>query len=415
MKITRFIKRTVSAVILCALLASVLGCNGNISAEDLMKDIIPSQGNKGQYEGKSSEAVDFSVRLLQNTEESGKNTLISPLSVLSALAMAVNGAEGNTLAEMENTLGVSRDELNGFLSEYLRSLPEGEKYKLNVANSIWVADHFNVSGDFLQKNADNYGADIYKTPFDDSTLKDINNWVERETDGMIKNVLDRIPANVIMYLINALAFDAEWSDIYQENQVRDGEFYPDGGGTQNVEFMHGSENKYITDGNAEGFIKYYAGGKYAFAALLPKEGMSLSDYIDTLSGEKLLNMLSNVQTVRVYNSIPKFESEYQCEMSSILADMGIKDAFDGAAADFSGIGSSSDGNIFINRVIHKTYISVDERGTKAGAVTMIEVNTTGADLVDEVKYVYLDRPFLYMIIDCENNIPVFIGTLNSVK
>ena len=117
----------------------------------------------------------------------------------------------------------------------------------------------------------------------------------------------------------------------------------------------------------------------------------------------------------VYSAIPKFETEYDCDMSGILADMGIKDAFDGLAADFSGLGTAGGDKLFINRVIHKTFISVAEKGTKAGAVTMVEVNTTGADSIGDEKHVVLDRPFLYMIIDCENNIPIFIGTMNSVK
>lgn len=415
MKKRNFLKRVLLTLIISSTVLSAVGCGG-MSSEDLMKDVTPSFGNNGDFDNKSAETVDFAIKLMQNTVEDGKNTLLSPLSVLTAMAMTFNGAEGNTLAQFEETVGVKRDELNGFLSEYLKNLPEGEKYKLNVANSIWVRDDgFTVNGDFLQKNADSYRADFYKTPFDNSTLKDINNWVERETDGMIKNVLDNIPSAAVMYLINALAFEAEWNEVYKKTDVSEGIFHTAGGEKQPVDFMYGAENKYLFDGDAEGFIKYYSGKKYAFAALLPREDMPLSEYVASLSGEKLLNTLSDAVNVAVYSAIPKFETEYDCDMSGILADMGIKDAFDGLAADFSGLGTAGGDNLFINRVIHKTFISVAEKGTKAGAVTMVEVNTTGADSIGDEKHVVLDRPFLYMIIDCETNIPVFMGTLNSVK
>lgn len=418
MKITRFFKSAVSVILLSGLLSSVFACApAGVSAEDLMKDVTPSAGITQTTDKKITETVDFAVKLMQTAEGEGKNTLLSPLSVLAALAMTQNGAEGNTLSEMENTFGTDREGLNGFLSEYLRTLPGGDNYKINVANSIWFTNdsRFTVKADFLQKNADTYGADIFKAPFDKTTLRDINNWVEEETDGMIKNILDRIPSDAIMYLVNALAFEAEWMDMYQKHQVKKGDFHSADGSIQKAEFMNGAEGKYLSDGDAEGFVKYYSGGKYAFAALLPREGLSLSDYIASLDGERLLKTLGEAEYTTVHSSIPKFEVEYGCEMAGILGNMGIKDAFDSYKADFSGLGSSTGGNIFISRVIHKTYISVAEQGTRAGAATIVEMSDGASPEMIEPKEVCLDRPFLYMIIDCETNIPIFMGTLNSVK
>lgn len=418
MKTTRFAERIISFVLLLIFAVYTFGCSHEITSEDLMKNVTPTTSEKRPIEGEITDTADFAVRLLQSSSEDGKNTLISPLSVLAALAMTVNGAEENTLSEMTDTIGVEREMLNDILSEYIDDLPQGEKYKLNVANSIWFTDdeRFTVNGDFLQKNADTYRADIYKTAFDKSTLNDINSWVERETDGMIKNILDEIPSDAIMYLVNALAFDAEWRVTYEKNQVKKGEFHLSDGSTQKVEFMNGAESKYLCDGDAEGFIKYYVGGKYAFAAILPQEGTALSDYVDSLSGAKLLDILTNAKNATVHTSIPKFEVEYGTEMLDALRAMGIKDAFDPFNADFSGLGSSTGGNIFISRVIHKTYISVGEKGTQAGAATVVEMKDGAApEDINNTKYVYLDRPFLYMIIDCENNMPIFMGTLNSVK
>ena len=211
-----------------------------------------------------------------------------------------------------------------------------------------------------------------------------------------------------MYLINALAFDAEWQVVYNESRVRDGVFTKEDGTKQNVELMYSEEQRFLEDTDATGFIKYYADQKYAFAALLPNEGVSVSDYIASLSGEKLHGMLSNARMVEVNAAIPKFEMEYEVQMNEIQKEMGMTDAFDPNASDLSGLGSSTRGNLFVSRVLHKTFITVDEKGTKAGAATVVEVSEESAPV--EVEEVYLNRPFVYMLIDCETNLPFFIGT-----
>ncbi len=413
-------KRCLSLFLLCILLFPLVGCAQTPQAENLMENVTPNaqRTDTPALTDVSDDAVtDFAVRLFKASPDDGENTLISPLSVLVALSMTANGAEGNTLAQMENVLGMPIADLNGWISSYMKNLPQGEKYKLSLANSIWFTEdeRFTVQADFLQTNADYYGADIYRAPFNEETCQEINAWVEEHTDGMIKDILNEIPAAAVMYLINALAFDAEWQEIYFESQVRTGTFTTENGTEQSAEMMYSEEALYLNDGNAEGFIKYYAGQKYAFAALLPNEGMTVAEYASSLSGESVHGLLTNAQSAAVYTAIPKFETEYDVEMSQILAEMGMPDAFDGAAADFSKLGHSTAGNIFINRVLHKTFICVDERGTKAGAATVVEMTDESAREVIDPKYVYLDRPFLYMLIDCETNLPFFIGTVMTVN
>lgn len=193
-------------------------------------------------------------------------------------------------------------------------------------------------------------------------------------------------------------------------------FTTENGSEQIAELMYSEENEYLEDENTTGLIKYYKDGKYAFAGLLPKEGISVSEYISSLTGEKLMRLLNNSQSVPVDAAIPKFDNEYDTEMSEILKDMGMTNAFDPGLADFSGLGTSTDGNIYINRVLHKTYIAVDEQGTKAGAATAVELMTEAA-MIDsaERKTVYLNRPFIYMLIDSEAKLPVFMGTVMDIK
>jgi serpin B len=394
----------------------MFGCVARIRANNLMDDITPNKVNEPEgMEIQNSDLADFAVRLFKASEENGKNTLISPLSVLCALAMTANGAKGETRAQMESVLGMSAEELNFYIYSYMKNLPQGEKYKLSLANSIWFTDdeRFTVNQDFLQTNADYYGADIFKAPFNKQTCKDINTWVKNKTDGMIPEILDEIPAEAIMYLVNALAFDAEWAEIYKETAVNDGIFTKEDGAKQSVTFMYGEESRYLEDEKATGFIKYYKDGKYAFVALLPNEGVSVSEYVASLDGESLSKMLGSAEIVPVNTCIPKFETEYEVEMSEILKEMGMPDAFDSDKADFTGLGTSSVGNIYISRVIHKTFISVDEKGTKAGAATAVEVAPGAAPPAEEPKSVILDRPFLYFIVDTRLGLPVFAGAMNA--
>ena len=412
-------KRLIALLLVFAMALGLTACS-QVSANDLMKnvpakavDVLPDM------DAGSAAAADFGVNLFQTSMEEGKNTLISPLSVLYALAMTANGADGETLAQMEQVLGMDCDNLNSYMLAYLDLLPEAKDYKMSLANSIWFKDdpNFLVEQSFLQTNADYYGAGAYKAAFDEGTRNDINNWVKEHTDGMIPEILDEIPDEAIMYLVNALAFEAEWADVYEEHQIREGRFTMEDGTRQDVDMMHSEEHKYLEDDMATGFIKYYKDRKYAFVALLPNEGISISQYVDSLNGEHLRDLLNNPQDVTVFATMPKFETEYDIEMSEVLQEMGMTDAFDWRIADFSRLGTYNvDGmNICINRVLHKTFISVTEQGTKAGAATAVEMVAEGAMEIEEFKEVVLDRPFVYMLIDCETNLPFFIGTMMNVN
>ena len=412
-------KKLIALLLVLAMALGMTACS-QVSANDLMKD-VPAKAVDvlPDMDAGAAAAAIFGVRLFQTSMEEGKNTLISPLSVLYALAMTANGADGETLAQMEQVLGMDVDNLNSYMLAYLDLLPETKDYKMSLANSIWFKDDpdFIVEQSFLQTNADYYGAGAYKAAFDEGTRNDINNWVKEHTDGMIPEIIDEIPDEAIMYLVNALAFDAKWADEYEEHQIREGRFTMEDGTRQDVDMMHSEEYTYLEDDLATGFIKYYKDRRYAFVAMLPNEGVTVSQYVDSLTGEHLRELLNNPQDVTVFASIPKFETEYGIEMSEVLREMGMTDAFDWQVADFSKLGTYNvDGmNICINRVLHKTFISVTEQGTRAGAATAVEMVAEGAAEIIEYKEVVLDRPFVYMLIDCETNLPFFIGSMMNVN
>ncbi len=420
-------KRYLAALFAMALLLS--GCQGawtpetseqerinavpKVYAVDMMEGIIPNPV-EAEPAWENPAAMDFAVRLLQKTN-GPKNTLISPLSVLTALSMTANGAAEETLSQMEAALGGQTDTLNSWIFHYLESLTQEES--LALANAIWFRDddRLTLEQSFLQTNADYYRAAIRKSPFNDTTVGEINGWVKENTDGMIDGILQEIPADAILYLVNALAFDAKWQEAYKQYQVQKGLFHlTDADGTSREAWMmHSAEQLYLEDGQATGFMKYYEGGRYAFVALLPREDVSLQSYIASLTGEHLSALLDSPQNVTVYAALPKFEVEYECEMTDVLRSMGMVDAFDHLRADFSGMGGSDQGNIVISRVLHKTFLSVDEAGTKAAAVTAAEITNEACEIID-YKTVTLDRPFLYMILDTETNTPIFMGTLLDI-
>lgn len=404
-----------------AVLLGTAGCVSErehvIGAEQITFDEEAKDIEDVELDADYREAVtDYAIELFKRSNSVDGNTLVSPVSVMLALGMTANGADGETLKAFEEVLGkgMSIDEINAYYKSYVDSLPNTEESKLTIANSIWIKNltDLDVSSDFLRTNKNYYNSHIYKTDFNKETVDDINKWVSDNTDGMIEIIINEIPSETLMMLINAIAFDAEWVDVYEEDQVRDTDFTKADGSIQSVEGMYGSENVYIEDEDTTGFIKEYKNG-YSFVALLPDEGISIEDYVADMTGEKYRALMDNKQSVLTHTMIPKFKYEYSVEMDEILKDMGIKDAFSSKAADFSNMAGYEGGNIYIGKVLHKTFIEMGEKGTRAAAVTAVMMDC-GTAMPEEYKEVYLDRPFVYMIVDNETNTPIFIGTVTEI-
>ena len=384
---------------------------------DLMKNVQPKEIEKIQNLSETSGPLtDFGINLFQRSLKSGENTLVSPLSVLYALSMTANGADENTLTQMDTVLGLDVQQRNRWLYSYAEGIKNSNLF---LANAIWLKDDkgFSVEPEFLQTNANYYNAGLYSAPFDDATCKEINKWIEGKTAGMVKNVLDEIPEDAIMYLVNALSFEARWAEVYKETRIWQKVFTTEDGQTRDVQLMYSNEDgRFLEDDLATGFVKWYEDYRYTFVALLPNEGVSVEEYVQSLSGEHLRQMLAAPIDHDVVAAIPKFETEFHTELSNVLEKMGMTDAFDTGLADFSRLGNHSEGNLCINRVLHKTFISVAEQGTRAGAATVVEVAPTAAPPGErELKEVILDRPFVYMIWDMGTDTPVFIGTLMDVQ
>ena len=256
----------------------------NVTKEDTGKSgdnvqMLPSDEKSDKIFADSY--ADFAIKAFQNSYEAGKNTMISPYSVINALAMTANGASGETLEQMESVLcgtaDCSLDLLNRELQRLQSSMPKEKNNHLYTANSIWYKDsdeNFVPADDFLKLNAEFYQADIFASAFDEKTTKDINRWIDRRTDGMIKDIMDQIPPYAIMYLVNAVAFEGEWQDPYEKEQVHDADFYDIDGNHSTVSMMYSEEYSFLKEEHAVGFIKPYKEG-FDFVALLPDVNMDI--------------------------------------------------------------------------------------------------------------------------------------------
>lgn len=355
-------------------------------------------------------ASSFAAELFKDNYSKGKTTLVSPLSVLTALALVQNGAQGNTLAQLEQALGgLDRDTLNAYMRAYCDFLTESDELK--IANSVWTDSSAEAKRDFLQKAVDSYSAQLFSATLSDpKTVESVNSWVKKNTDGMIPKIIEKADRYAVMMLVNAIAFDAKWETPYKRSDIEKLEFTSYSGSKKKTDFMCSTENVYLKDGGAVGFMKPYKNGRFAFAALLPDENTGIDDYVASLSGDKLMKIFSSAKRGNEVNvKMPKFRAEYSAQLIDTLKKMGVKDAFDSKTADFSSLIENRDA--YIATVVHKTFIEVDEKGTRAAASTLV-----GADTMSlmEPYSVCLNRPFVYMIVDTETNLPLFIGVQTEI-
>ena len=409
-----------------ALLISLSACSAPhtpaVKAADLLENMKAEQ-----VEGKQTNAafrksfLSFSSALLcavSDRADSQENVLISPLSVLSALAMTQNGAAQETLREMENVLGgdLSADELNAYLLGYYQSLSDSEDFALHFAHAIWIntALPAEVRKDFLQTNLNYYDPAIRRAAFDNAALRDINQWADLKTNGMIPRILNKLDEKALMVLLNALCFEAKWAKPFTKGNVRTADFTPENGAKKSITMMYDSVNTYIgEEGFCSGFKKNYAGSRFSFLALLPEEGISLKDFIVQLSADKLTALADSLQSESVELGLPRFSFDFDQDLKDALQAMGMEKAFDPDAADFSRMAETTE-KITIGQVIHKTHIDVDSEGTRAAAVTAV-IPTLATALAKPPVQVILNRPFVFMLWDNQARLPLFIGAVKDVK
>ena len=339
----------------------------------------------------------------QSKEE---NICLSPLSAQFAMAMLANGAEGETKEEICKALG-SYTDTNAHYNKLLESTLENKDYEIDIANSIWINDKLKVNKSFITSNKKYYDATIEVTEFCKNTLQRINDWCKENTKGKIPSILNDIDPNDRMFLINTLYFNAAWNKPFPKENTRKDNFTTEKGKVVEVEMMKLRENLlYSNNDRFEIALKRY-NGDYSMLLALPKENVECSEVAEGLM-QNLDDCLSEMNTCNVDLSLPKFTTEFGSSLKEVLEQQGITKTFS-ADAELKGI---SDTPLYVDDIIQKTYINVDEEGTEAVAVTAITVRLTSIR-PEKIVAMKFNRPFVYAIINNENNEVLFVGKVGN--
>lgn len=431
---------------ICLLVAVLLavcalgGCAGsNVSAVSVPRESEPTkQARKVTAEKPTAVKPDtpitassydalneFSYQLFaENMDE--ENPVLSPVSAYIALSMAGIGAENNTKEEFASVLG---DEavVRALCEKLMTTLPtETKNTTITLANSAWIDDTFAVKDNWISEINSVMHSEVFRESLSSSKVPGLmNEWIEEKTNGLIDKMIDE-PFNPYtkLVLFNTVYFKAKWADPFEAYDVYTDKFYREDKEEIDTEIMHKeSDMEYLSNDFAEGLIFPYrkdaeSDGNFAFVALKSaNEDMKVRELYEKLTPSVVSELIENKSTELVNTKLPKFELTFDKELNEGLINMGLNDAFDAEKADFSRIGAEhiehSDENLYINLVRQKAKIIVDEEGTEAAAATAVMMEC-GAALIEELpKEVFFDRPFVYMIMDMDNEMPLFIGILDS--
>lgn len=400
-------------MLLSVLSLAFTGCNiSNPSSGDTKID-IPIISDKASGE---SITLKNEFNILKFMPDD-KNYMVSPFSLKMAMSLAANGAEGETKDEILTAFGI--DNLNSYntaTKELIERYENENSVKLNVANSIWL--NSDIAGKDI-KFTDEYKkliSEYYKGAASEESAKNIaskiNSWVEKKTNNKIKNLLDSSKnAEFLSVLVNTIYFKGEWEEQFEKFATKEEDFTDRDGNVSKTNFMHKTNYyRFYEDENMKMVRVPYKGGKTAMYLVLPIN----EDKMD------IVTALENMEFYDVKLSFPKFKTEYSLSFKEILKYIGVEKAFDEWGAEFDEVmfeGIKDDENVYVDDVLQKTFIEVDENGTEAAAATAVIMNKAtsvgpGMEIVKEFK---ADKPFIYFIRDEVTHEVLFIGEYAYTK
>lgn len=412
------LKKTVAALSLLSILAACQN-DENPSQPELKprRDISLTSVEQSLLDANTDFAFRFFGQVC-STEDEKPNVFVSPLSASLCLSMITNGASGNTLAEMQDVLGFpassfSLDDLNNYNQKLTTALLDLDNTtQLGIANSIWVKQGFKVYDSFVNVNKQMYDAQVQELDFTSPTAKDvINNWCAGQTNGCIKKVIKDIPADVCMYLINALYFKGIWTSRFEKSATRQESFTNSDGTQPKVSMMNLTATfNYIRNSSFSIAELPYGNEAFSMVILLPSGGKTLNESLAELTFGNWKEWNSDMAGKELQVKLPRFKVEYDKTLIDDMVAMGMKDAFDGNKADFSKMSAAE---LFIGILQQFTYINVDEEGTEAAAVTEGGILDSSVGVPVTIPF-YVDRPFAFMIKEKSTGAILFMGKVTKL-
>ncbi len=362
----------------------------------------------------------FGLKLFKEVvqQDRDSNVFISPLSVSMALGMTYNGAEGTTEEAMRNVLelaGLTEQEINESYQSLIDLLTQLDpKVIFEIANSIWCREDFPVKEEFININHTYFDAEVAALNFNaPDASKAINGWVDEKTHGKITEIVpEQIDPATVMFLINAIYFKGTWTYEFDEDDTRDDWFYlPDSSRIRCDMMTQENEFSYLENNLFQAIDLPYGNEKFSMTIFLPKQGVDIDSLVNKFNQDNWDSWLGSFakETGNLY--LPKFTLEYKITLNDVLTALGMGIAFDGNRANFGGIADLTEllGNLYISKVLHKTYIKVDEEGTEAAAVTSVEIGITAMPPAGFMMRV--DRPFVFAIRENHSQTILFMGKI----
>ncbi|MBN9119127.1 MAG: serpin family protein [Planctomycetes bacterium] len=363
-------------------------------------------------------AADLYSRLADPKSEQKGNLFFSPFSIETALAMTRAGARGKTLEEMEQVLHLPSEGHRAFGALIARLTGAGRdklrSYELSVANAIWAQQGYPWEKAFLDLARTHYGAGAVEVNFAESEAarKRINEWVEKETNQKIKNLIGPgvITALTRMVLANAIHFKGNWLCQFDKKRTKEAPFTRDDGTKADVPLMalegtfnHGETHLGGRTGLQVQILELpYASNDLSMLVFLPEKGRGVDRIASRLSDTLLA--APPVEPTEVKVLFPRFGAESELSLKPVLTDMGMKLAFGGG--DFTGM-SPKGKELYISHVLHKAFVEVNEEGTEAAAATAVVISEPKAP--PKPAEFRADRPFVYAIRDNATGAALFLG------
>jgi len=354
-------------------------------------------------------AFDFIDRI--NTAEE-EDFIISPLSMQFLLGMILDGAQNGTADEICSVLGYGAgevDAVNAYCLSMLEQLPSlDKKTTLSIANAIFVNKQYSLKDSYKSTVGKYYQAEVANLDFSDGagSLKTINGWCNKQTNGMIPKVLDEVSTDMLAYLLNAMYFKSQWKEKFPKGNTSDETFTDGTGATKKVPMMKNREDFLYQDNDDFRVVSLpYGNGAFSMKVILPQAGKTLSEVTAALKTTDWNEFLSEMVRCDVDLWLPKFETKYSKKLNDILSEMGMPSAFSAIAADFKAM---SDAALCLSFVKQDAVIKVDEEGTEAAVVSSAGMLATSAGPGEYIVF-HADHPFLYLITESSTGAILFAG------